>query len=890
MDEEPGGEPESAPQLSRGAGTPDVMEGFEPALALAEGGLSLGIRGAGTPDVMEEAVDHALPEARTKNVKMIIKCALKHAVSLDKDQYTAFSARVEGYVNVVSRMMRRASLALLYHTTKLANEGGPVPDLFKEKDTYWKNWLKLTDGFFPEASATIKGAPLNYNALVVQHFSEVKAHLGEVVGTGVGYVACPDHFDQVVAYAATTFETIVCNNAWVPLFPRLARLTKALVNSNGFGELGGLRAFDIMRQIRAREPDYSGWSDAAKDYAEDVRRRLLFDPKVHTCMHDKYGKNLHFRDLLMFNFWMMTRLTELGAKRISLSPVVKVARVHIRLDTKVLLSIAKAACPTVPAVKAFRDLENRHHKLVKEQKPDAPGFFDPDSGDHSMLPKNQPRLEKRSAKLSDKQWLEAKATYELEKGLHDAVVLKVKASDAYKTRKAEYDAYIDAKVRAGSSLFACLPKRRGWEFDGTIMTDGVAVSLQYSKDVVVVEDAGKGKKCARKKDDKSCGDPDYDKNLSTLIEGKDGAKTTIVAGLDPGRANLAMIAFALDERTGKLYPDAPMRKSWSLSRGQYYAESGIFKSNQANAERNAHMKDVWEGLGEEDDDGAKGSLRTADLAQVVTYLARYALIREAWWASALKRRESRSRFQQYIGKRKALDGFFAMVKQQLEALFPGAVIKLGYGSAGQTMKPTGKGETSVPTSGTFKACKRVFKDDVAVVDEFHTTLVGWETGKAKEAVYRLPGERPLTAGKGLTHSLVQLGHIPCKHKMPTVCKRDIGAVKTFREEQRKALKLRRGGRPFEASGAKEEKNSKDAERYPEVRGLRFCPERRLYLDRDRESAVAIARLRTLELLGKLRPSPFHRSFKIAKTNSNQLAVAPRLGRRAAGPVHTVPAI
>jgi hypothetical protein len=110
--------------------------------------------------------------------------------------------------------------------------------------------------------------------------------------------------------------------------------------------------------------------------------------------------------------------------------------------------------------------------------------------------------------------------------------------------------------------------------------------------------------------------------------------------------------------------------------------------------------------------------------------------------------------------------------------------------------------------------------------------------------------------------------------MPKVCQRDIGAVQTFRDEQRKALKLRRGGLPFEASGAKEEKTDKDVERYPEVRGLRFCTERRLYLDRDRESAVAIARLRTLELLGKLRPAPFHRSFKIATTNSNQLAKQP----------------
>ena len=849
-----------------------------------KGGVTPGPMQPADPGVAQEADAGDAPSAsHIKNVKMVIKCALKNAMALDDSQYAVFSERVEGYVNLVSRMMRRASLAMLYHVTKLASEDGPVPNLFREKDTYWKNWLRLDADNFPEASSAIKGPHIDYTPLVLQHFADVKDHLGPVMGEGAGYVAAhPVGFDQVVAYAATTFETVVCNNAWVPLFSRLARLTKTMARSNAFGELKGLRTYDILKQIRAGVPDFAGWPDAAKDYATDVRRRLLFDPKVHKCMFDEYGKTLHFRDLLMFNFWMMTRLTELGAKRISLSPVIKVARVHVRLDTKVLLSIAKAACPTDPAVAAFSTLDALHRKRSSEDKPDAPAFRDPDTGKHSMLPPDRPTQRKRPAELSDAQWLEVKEDVKRRQAAHDAAVREIRATDGYKTRKAEYDAYVDARVRAGSSLFAGLPKRRGWAFDGSIMTDGVSVSLQYSKDVVVEEGAGKG----RKKPAKKGAEPseEYEKNLSTLIVGEgEGSKHTIVAGLDPGRANLATIAYVLDERTGKHFSDAPKKKSWSISRGQYYAEAGIFKTNSAKAERTAHLKDAWADLGEEDAAGARGSLRTASPSEVATYLERYAHIREVWWTSALKRRESRARFQQYIGKRKVLDRFFAMVKRQLEALFPGAKVKLGYGSAGEKMKPTGKGEISVPTTGTFKACKRVFKDDMSVVDESLTTKVGWETGKPKDAVYRLPGERPQSAGKGLTHTLVELGHTPYSKNnlMPKVRDDHLEAVEQFNAERLKAVKRRRCGIPFEASGASEEKENvatevggkkKSEARYPEVRGLRFCPERRLYLDRDRESAVAIARLRTLELLGKPRPAPFVKGFKAPTTEqSNQLA-------------------
>jgi hypothetical protein len=51
-------------------------------------------------------------------------------------------------------------------------------------------------------------------------------------------------------------------------------------------------------------------------------------------------------------------------------------------------------------------------------------------------------------------------------------------------------------------------------------------------------------------------------------------------------------------------------------------------------------------------------------------------------------------------------------------------------------------------------------------------------------------------------------------------------------------------------------------RTQKTRGLRFCPERRLYLDRDREAARTIARLCRTEMLGLPRPAVFSKSFKL----------------------------
>ena len=51
-------------------------------------------------------------------------------------------------------------------------------------------------------------------------------------------------------------------------------------------------------------------------------------------------------------------------------------------------------------------------------------------------------------------------------------------------------------------------------------------------------------------------------------------------------------------------------------------------------------------------------------------------------------------------------------------------------------------------------------------------------------------------------------------------------------------------------------------RYPEVRGLRFDNESGNYHDRDRSAALSIARLQCLHELGRPRPQPFSRSYRV----------------------------
>jgi hypothetical protein len=275
--------------------------------------------------------------------------------------------------------------------------------------------------------------------------------------------------------------------------------------------------------------------------------------------------------------------------------------------------------------------------------------------------------------------------------------------------------------------------------------------------------------------------------------------------------------------------------------------------------------------------------------EVLTYLEKYSKIRDRWWELALKRRESRANFDRYIGKRKALDSFFASTKKKLEKLFPKARIEIAYGHAYEKMNPSGKGEIAVPTHGTYKACRRIFGNkNVTVTDEYMSTKGDFETGEMKEAAYlKVGGEKKEDGTWEFTNVLC---HTNSKY-MPKVEEKDIEAVKAYSAMAKEKNKARRKGQ--DVSKVKvlhaEEKETMGSRNYPEVRGLRFSTKRRIYVGRDLSAAMTIARLRTLEMTGKKRPSLFCRVKQSQKTNSvlvGEMRKQNGVGATALSPVHS----
>lgn len=97
-----------------------------------------------------------------------------------------------------------------------------------------------------------------------------------------------------------------------------------------------------------------------------------------------------------------------------------------------------------------------------------------------------------------------------------------------------------------------------------------------------------------------------------------------------------------------------------------------------------------------------GGLRGADRAQLEAYLAVQAAHWDDWWGVALRRCESRANMSRYLGKRSVLDGFWARVQRRLRAAAHAAgqgaaALELAYGSAHETMAPSGRGEVAAPT-------------------------------------------------------------------------------------------------------------------------------------------------------------------------------------------------
>lgn len=748
-------------------------------------------------------------------LKTIVKMGLLEAMQLSRDEYKRFANEIETYVRATSKMLHRASLALSLRLLQLAQAGLPLPDLHNQKDTYWKNWLRLAPELVPADDPA---------------WSSFKEYVGPIDSSVV--------HDQVLAYAAITFKTVVINNTWVPLIPRITRLTKAVVKANTRDAAAiGLSAWKVMSEIRSKMPAMEGWPTWASKYVNEVRTRLKMDGTVY--LFDDYAKksskNMSFQDVYMLNFWIQQQLISLEEKRIALSPIFRVRRAFVRLDKKVLIEIAKRAIPGDKSVKALNDIEKQ-----KEYE-----FRNPDKGDASML-QRLPLREKRES-LGD---YKARCQPTMDENA------RMKATDEYKKRKASFVLWSTVKRQVASSLFGKVAMKKakaGYRFDGSIVTDGVAVCLQYSKpakQAPVVKTATATR--AKTKTKTTAGADAMDPHLSTYVQDSN----TLVIGLDPGRSNIAAVAYILSKEDSSNHPGALASDAWNLGRSRYYTESGIREQDMIKNERFAPVMSFWQKYthaGNDDDESMViGSMRTSEFQEAMEYVRRFSLVRDDWWGLAMRRRESRADMKRYSGKRRVLDSFFSSIRSTLQKMFRGVNLQIAYGQAYQSMKATGKGEVAVPVSSTFKACVRTFGSrNVKATDEYGTTKYEWGTGYEKLAVYRevtrVAGNMAFSARTRNTTSKV----------MPLIGNSDDAeAAKWYALKRTNKIKVGRSG----LFSVRSKDDAREQTRYPEVRGLRFSTKTRSYLDRDLHAARTIGRLRTLELTGRPRPAPFCRSI------------------------------
>jgi len=240
------------------------------------------------------------------------------------------------------------------------------------------------------------------------------------------------------------------------------------------------------------------------------------------------------------------------------------------------------------------------------------------------------------------------------------------------------------------------------------------------------------------------------------------------------------------------------------------------------------------------------AVKTTNPAILLNYLQQVKLVGEEWWQLALRRSESRSKMQRYIGKRRVVDRFCAKVRREIAELYPGVPVQVAYGSAGPHMAPHGpRGELSVPTTEVYRAVVRHFsrvsnlgRDSVRIVDEWRTSKVFWDTGLEVHAVY-------------MRRSKTDLVHLPLK-AAPFAKPAEREDVLQLHRQLGEEMQRRRFRTKVQAPPPPEKVM------YREVRGLRYVPELKCFVSRDKASARAIACLRYLELLGLQRPSYYTR--------------------------------
>jgi len=252
------------------------------------------------------------PRLETKTEYSVVKCGLYTALegSMNDDEYQRFSDLVEQHVEAVSHMMRRATLFLLFHVTRLLRAGLPIENLFllfhvtrllraglpienlfDQKDTFWKDCLRIgqcvpepcvrrQDGQYivdPELSAQLASS-LDTSMALLDAIAPPPATNPPPYFDPPPATNPPPYFDQVLCYAGHTLATVVANNAWVPLFTRLTRLARVMLAR--WREEGlvcneaKVYADTLVKAVRSATPELDDLPLVAREWVRSVRERL----------------------------------------------------------------------------------------------------------------------------------------------------------------------------------------------------------------------------------------------------------------------------------------------------------------------------------------------------------------------------------------------------------------------------------------------------------------------------------------------------------------------------------------------------------------------------------------------------------------------------------------
>jgi hypothetical protein len=213
------------------------------------------------------------------------------------------------------------------------------------------------------------------------------------------------------------------------------------------------------------------------------------------------------------------------------------------------------------------------------------------------------------------------------------------------------------------------PTKKEKTFGNLVETDGVSVCFHFHR-------------------------PKTSEVQSNRVLRKDHERRVIA--IDPGRSNLLYGVEVKKDGT---------KKTYRLTKRQYYADSHFTKNKRKNERWNKEISNILE-------EWNKTSPKTIHVSTFEEHLKNLLKVAPSLWSHYTKHRCALVRMDHYIHKRKTLDRFFSSMKEKGED-----TPVIAYGAA--KFNPTSKNELSSPTTALSKRCSEHYS--MIFIDEFRTT-------------------------------------------------------------------------------------------------------------------------------------------------------------------------